>query len=79
MIYSGQEINNICEVNSNTIDNYILNVRAMQSCNQITIIYDDSKKKESEGKEKKIAKIAELNKWIPIYYYARIRDAYLIN
>lgn len=40
-------------------------------------VYDFIKKKESEGKAKKVAKIAGLN-FIHIYY-ARVRDAYLIN
>jgi len=35
------------------------------------------KKKESEGKAKKVAKIAGLNKFLKIYY-AKVRDAYLI-
>lgn len=35
------------------------------------------KKKESEGKAKKVAKIAGLNKFLKIYY-AKVRDAYLV-
>lgn len=41
-------------------------------------IYDFVKKKESEGKPKKVAKIAGLNKFFHIYY-AKVRDAYLTN
>ena len=39
-------------------------------------VYDYIKKKEAEGKPKKVAKIAGLNKFIHIYY-ARTRDAYI--
>lgn len=41
-------------------------------------VYDFIKKKESEGKAKKVAKVAGLNKFIHIYY-ARVRDAYLVD
>lgn len=41
-------------------------------------VYDFIKKKETEGKAKKVAKIAGLNKFIHIYY-VRVRDAYLLN
>ena len=39
-------------------------------------IYDFVKKKESEGKPKKVTKIAGLNRFIRIYY-AKVRDAYI--
>ena len=39
-------------------------------------IYIYIKKKESEGKAKKVAKVAGLNKFLRIYY-AKVRDAYL--
>jgi len=41
-----------------------------------TAVYDFILKKEAEGKSKKTAKIAGLNKFLHIYY-ARFRDAYL--
>lgn len=41
-------------------------------------IYDYVKKKESEGKPKKVAKIAGLNKFFHIYY-AKVRDAYITD
>ena len=40
------------------------------------VIYDYVKKKENEGKPKKVAKIAGLNKFFRIYY-AKVRDAYI--
>lgn len=40
-------------------------------------IYIYIKKKESEGKAKKVAKVAGLNKFLRIYY-AKVRDAYLV-
>lgn len=39
-------------------------------------VYEYVKKKENEGKPKKVAKIAGLNKFFHIYY-AKVRDAYL--
>lgn len=41
------------------------------------MIYIYIKKKESEGKAKKVAKVAGLNKFLRIYY-AKVRDAYLV-
>lgn len=37
LLYCGQQLESITDITSNTIDNYILNKRSMQSCNQITI------------------------------------------
>lgn len=37
LLYNGQKLDFITDITSETIDNYILNKRAMQSCNQITI------------------------------------------
>ncbi len=41
-------------------------------------IYDFVKRKENEGKPKKVAKIAGLNKFFHIYY-AKIRDDYIVE
>lgn len=41
-------------------------------------VFDFVKKKESEGKPKKVAKIAGLNKFFHIYY-AKVRDAYIVE
>ena len=38
-------------------------------------VYDYMLKKESEGKPKKVAKIAALNKFLRIYY-ARVKEVY---
>lgn len=37
LLFCGQDLEYITEITSNTIDNYILNKRKTQSCNQITI------------------------------------------
>lgn len=37
LLFCGQDLEYIIEITSNTIDNYILNKRKTQSCNQITI------------------------------------------
>jgi len=40
-----------------------------------SVVYDYMLKKESEGKAKKVAKIAGLNKFFRIYY-ARVKEVY---
>ena len=40
-------------------------------------VYEFILKKESEGKSKKVAKIAGLNKFLRIYY-ARVKDVYMV-
>jgi len=40
-----------------------------------SVVYDYMLKKESEGKAKKVAKIAGLNKFLRIYY-ARVKEVY---
>ena len=40
-----------------------------------SVVYDYMLKKESEGKAKKVAKIAGLNKFLRIYY-ARVNEVY---
>ena len=43
--------------------------------NRDTAVYDFMLKKEDEGKAKKVAKIAALNKFLRIYY-ARVMEVY---
>lgn len=40
-----------------------------------SVVYDYMLKKESEGKAKKVAKVAGLNKFFRIYY-ARVKEVY---
>ncbi|EGW40280.1 hypothetical protein [Desulfosporosinus sp. OT] len=40
-------------------------------------VYQYMLKKETEGKPKKVAKIAALNKFLRIYY-ARVKEAYVV-